>query len=388
MHHRMRSRFHSLAALVGALSALQCAPDAPADRPPVPTAELPPNVAVCQSCHQQTVASFVRTAHFQTSAEATGESVKGHFEGARAHMATRAPGVYFAMSARADGFYQTAVDSNQRRTQTERMDIVVGSARRGQSFLFWKNRVLFQLPVSYVTVGDGWINSPGYTDGQVDFGRLIVPRCLECHSTTFTTEATPAGVVYGRAYVLGITCAKCHGGGATHVAQASAGDRATGGPTHIRNPARFTRERQLDTCALCHSGNRPPRGPPFTYQPGDDLATYLAAPPTAVAAAPDVHGDQVGSLRRSKCFDKSPDMTCSTCHNVHETQRDVAAMARKCLACHQQTVHPRAAEIGDRMLSACVDCHMPVSLSNALQINTPTGADGFSIRSHRIAVYP
>lgn len=176
-------------------------------------------------------------------------------------------------------------------------------------------------------------------------------------------------------------------------AVAAAAAAATAQPSQpatslIRNPGRLDRERKLDNCALCHSGNRPTLGPPFSYQTGDDLANYLAPDPNEGAAVPDVHGNQVGLLRLSKCFVSSPDMSCSTCHNVHQTQRDVSALAQNCLRCHQTTTHPNAEQIGDRMIGKCVDCHMPVSKSGALQINTASETGAFSIRSHRIAVYP
>ena len=354
-------------------------------RDSAPTPELPKTVATCESCHKQIVESFVRTAHFKTSVEATAQSVKGHFNAGQNILRTHVSAVYFTMSRRADGFYQTGVDLSRRTVNSARIDMVVGSGRRGQTFLYWQDHLLYELPVSYLGATDSWINSPGYADGQVDFGRIIVPRCLECHSTSFTTVRTATGRVYGAAYELGVTCAKCHGDGTLHAANAAR--NPANAATTIRNPARFDRERRMDNCALCHSGNRPMRAVPFSYQPGDDLSHFLAPDPDT-AVIPDVHGNQVGLLRLSKCFRSSPNMSCSTCHNVHQTQRDVTAQAQNCLTCHQVPTHPKAAQIGDRMMSKCVDCHMPVSRSNALQINTAGETGGFFIRSHRIAIYP
>ena len=42
------------------------------------------------------------------------------------------------------------------------MDITLGSGRQGQTYLFWQDSTLFQLPVSYHAPSDGWSNSPGY----------------------------------------------------------------------------------------------------------------------------------------------------------------------------------------------------------------------------------
>ena len=370
----------ALAALAGGAASVHCARDV------APAVDMSKSVAACESCHKEIVKSFVGTAHFNTTSKATANSVKGHFNEGQNALRTHLSAVYFTMDRRADGFYESGVDSTRRTINTARIDIVVGSGRRGQTFLYWQDHLLYQLPVSYLSATDSWINSPGYPDGRVDFGRIIVPRCLDCHSTSFTIVRTATGPVYGAAYELGVTCAKCHGDGTRHAEDAAQHPAAAA--TTIRNPAHFDRERRMDNCALCHSGNRPLRAVPFSYQPGDDLSRFLAPDSNAAAAIPDVHGNQVGLLRLSKCFRSSPDMSCSTCHNVHQTQRDITALAQNCLKCHQVATHPKAAQIGDRMMSRCVDCHMPVSRSSALQINTAAETGGFSIRSHRIAIYP
>src|SRR3989454_4341339 len=156
---------------------------------------------------------------------------------------------------------------------------------------------------------------------------------------------------------------------------------------YILNPARFSRDRKVDNCALCHAGERDPKVPPFSYRPGDKLDDYFA-PPANAAATADVHGNQVALLQRSKCFRSSPGMSCSTCHDVHRPQRDVTAFVEKCLACHETSQHPRATEIGERLTTACIDCHMPNRRSKAIEINTPTKQFALYFRSHAIGIYP
>jgi hypothetical protein len=346
----------------------------------------PPAVRSCEACHQAIVASFLETAHYRTSTAATPQSVRGRFSAGHNVLRTRSPGVYFKVERDGDGFRETGVDSARGWSRSERIDLVIGSGRRGQSFLYWKGGLLFELPVSYLTGSERWINSPGYVDGQIDFERIIQPHCLECHSTSFPLRRVGRAMVYGRDYLLGITCAKCHGDGAAHARyQASHPGDSTG--RYILNPARFTRDRKVDGCALCHSGERDLKAPPFSYRPGERLDDYFQ-PAANQTAVPDVHGNQVGLLRRSKCFRSSPDFSCSTCHDVHRPQRDVAAFAQKCLACHHTDTHPRAEQIGDRMLTDCIDCHMPNRTSQALQINTSTKQFPLYFRSHQIAIYP
>src|SRR2546421_1594827 len=354
--------------------------------PTHPAANAPPEPRSCQPCHQTIVANFLRTAHFQTSAEATAQSIKAQFSEGHNLLRTGAAGIYFRMERRNGAFYQTGVDSGQGTSRAERIDVVIGSGRRGQSYLYWRGGLLFELPVSYLTEIGRWINSPGYPDGRIDFGRLIVPRCLECHSTSFTLRTDRGAVRYSRAYVLGLSCEKCHGNGQAHVRYQSSHPADTVGK-YILNPARFSRDRKVDNCALCHSGERDARAMPFSYRPGENLDDYFLPPSKGQVPIPDVHGNQVALLRRSRCFRTSPDLSCSTCHDVHERQRDVAWFAQKCLACHETRQHRLADQLGERMITWCIDCHMPTRRSKAIEINTPTRRVALRYRSHAIGIY-
>src|SRR5207248_240278 len=78
-------------------------------------------------------------------------------------------------------------------------------------------------------------------------------------------------------YALGLSCEKCHGDPRAHVRYQTSHPADTAGK-YILNPARFSRDRQVDNCALCHSGERDAKEPPFTYRPGDDLDDYFLPP--------------------------------------------------------------------------------------------------------------
>jgi len=232
------------------------------------------------------------------------------------------------MERRGDRFFQTGVQAG--RSQSEPFDLVIGSGRRGQSYLYWRDGLLFQLPVSYHVATKSWINSPGYEDGAVNFGRGIPPQCLDCHASGFRLERTPAGVRYGQDYRPGIGCEKCHGHGADH--------------------KQIVRPSSIDLCARCHSGLK---------DESHDV--------------PDVHGNQVGLLQSSKCFQKSGSMTCGTCHNVHRVEREPAALSAKCGVCHEASTCKRGGP------TECVGCHMPLVQSKLIEVQT--------YRTHRIAVY-
>src|SRR5262245_34120748 len=136
---------------------------------------FPRSLESCRTCHQAIVDSFVQTAHSKTSARAGASSIigegKGAFSSEQNLLRTRTEGVYFRMERRGADFYQNAVDASKNRSRTERFEIAIGSGRKGQSYLFWKDGLLFQLPASYLTGIEKWINSPGYVDGQINFER-------------------------------------------------------------------------------------------------------------------------------------------------------------------------------------------------------------------------
>lgn len=344
-------------------------------------------VTSCRECHEQIVASYVQTAHFNTSAEASAGTIKGPFVEGRDVLQTRSEEISFTMEQRQDGFYQTAVDAKQNLSRSERFGVVIGSGRKGQSYLYWSQGVLLQLPVSWLSGVDQWINSPGYADGIVDFERVVPPRCLECHSTAFRIETVDSGARYAQDYQLGLSCRKCHGDGRQHVEYHQAHREDSTGQS-IYNPVHATRDQQLDNCAVCHGGALRVRQPPFSYQPGDLFRDFFERPPLLDSLIPDVHGNQVALLQQSKCFAASPAMTCSTCHDVHRTERDLRAMAGKCLSCHDASTHPDPRRLGDRLVENCIDCHMPNRPSNALKLTTPSAQAAISYRNHAIGIYP
>lgn len=365
--------------VLGSLLLVGCRPAPSREARVGPVDGLARELASCAPCHQSIVDRYRLTAHYATSAAATAATIKGSFAAGHDVLKTRDTAVSFRMEQRGSRFFQTGVDSRAKRLETQSVDLVIGSGRRGQTYGYWRDGILVELPVSYLTTPDAWINSPGYPDGQIDFTHVIVPRCLECHSTRFTVEQQGGRSRYASQYQLGIGCAKCHGDATAHVAAPTA--------QNVRNPARFERDRKLDTCGLCHSGPRRLLRPPFSFVAGEPLDQYLVPQTDSSTARPDVHGDQIGLLSRSRCFKQSPQMSCATCHDVHQPERDLTQMSGKCLQCHQADRHP-AIRAGGDLKAGCVGCHMPTEESRGLQINGATGRSALSFRSHRIAVYP
>ena len=351
---------------------------------------------VCASCHVQTTL-YMHTAHRATSSLASETALAPIFKSAGMELTIAGsplPKLAFLMGEKDGLFSETAVSGwgTDVVTTSGSIDVIVGSSKRGQTFLSWSGDQLFELPVSYWKEGHRWINSPGYVDGTADFRRPVQAGCLECHVTSITSLSSDATANrYERAsLVTGIGCRTCHGPSEAHVAaeQAAARSRVKVADPMILNPARFSRDRQIDMCALCHSGiQRTALQPAFSYVPGQPLAHYFGSFPGSDQDRPDVHGNQVGLLERSRCFRSSAEMTCSTCHDVHTSGQSLEAYAKRCLTCHQWQNCGEAEKLGASIQSKCIGCHMPLQQTDAIISVTAGQRVQATMRTHWIKVY-
>jgi cytochrome c554/c'-like protein len=357
--------------------------------------------AACISCHKNLGQTYEHTAHRLTSQLPAASSVLGSFrdgenvlnivgsaDGAK-------PALRFVMESRKGGFFETAETEwdSQLLKRSERIDLITGSGTRGQTYLYWRGDRLFELPVSYWTDGRKWINSPGYIDGTAEFSRAVNPACLECHSTFIRPLSTdPNTNRYERSsFIPGISCETCHGPGAEHVRIESTHGAASSAPvdSHILNPAKFPRDRKVDLCAECHNGiQRTPLAPAFSYVPGQPLSDYYKQLASSDVAHPDVHGNQVGLLQRSKCYIASKTMTCSTCHDVHTAEKPAESYSARCLSCHTWKSCKVSAKLGHKIVNDCVNCHMPIEQTNAIVSQTAGKVVHATMRNHWIKIYP
>jgi hypothetical protein len=366
-------------------------PQQPAALHTPPPASAYAGDAACAECHAKEARTYAETPHARDSSIADRKTILGDFTPGQNVLRTGNPNIIFAMIDAPDGFYQSAVDiaDPQHLTgEAQKFDIVIGSGRRGQTYLYWKDAALFELPVTYWTETHEWINSPGYVDGNVHFDRPIYPRCLECHATAFQTAAPPANQYQKDSLVLGIGCEKCHGPGAEHVAREKSAHPHGLGSADIAivNPARLERDRAMDVCALCHAGAGVALTDSQAFRPGDELARYVAITNPPPDAPVDVHGNQVQALEHSRCY-TSGKLTCATCHNVHAKQETADAFSVHCLGCHKVQACPRFKQMGEAIRTKCVECHMPLGRSQALTSASEGKLFRAQIRNHRIAVY-
>lgn len=348
--------------------------------------------ASCRNCHSAIYADHLHTAHFQTSRSASKENIEGSFEIGENELVLNHQ-ISYRMTERDSGLYQEAYVNGQRVAKAP-FHIVIGSGVKGQSYLYWFQDKLNQLPVSYQTNGDQWILSPGYAQDKVDFGRPVIPTCLTCH-TTFAKNRDP-GDFFSNAYerqevLLGVNCESCHGPSWTH-ADFHLNHPEVREARHILNIRTLSRQQRLDACAKCHSGLREPIQQPFAFQTGDFLADFSKSGyQPEEAETLDVHGNQYGLLTASRCFQLSETMNCSTCHDPHRRERnDLKVFSTRCRNCHEGVSSCKMEdELGAVITENCIDCHMPqLSSTGVLMQNPSTGSiDSLRVRTHRIAVY-
>lgn len=349
--------------------------------------------ASCRNCHKNIYDSFVHTAHYLTSRPAAQEFIKGSFDSGK-NIYEYNQFVKVEMDNVNDSFYQTEFINNIP-IETESFDIVVGSGRKGQTYLYWRSNQLFQLPVSYYVPMQSWCNSPGYPSAISKFSRQIDAQCLECHGTYAKANATASGgTLFDKEQIIyGIECERCHGPAKQHVAFYTAHPNDTTSK-FIINTKHLSRLQQLDGCALCHSGIRNAIQPPFSFFTGDTLSNYSTEKYNPDSSAMlDVHGNQYGLLTASKCFRSAQQMNCSTCHNVHEKEtNNIQLFSQHCMSCHNNVTHDTCTlhDRGGIVLSNnCIDCHMPLLASRKifLELSDPKKSSPDFVRTHKIAIY-
>ncbi len=349
--------------------------------------------ASCGNCHKAILENHLQSAHFLTSGIASRANVMGSFDtGNNTYAYDREHKI--SMLTKDNIFYQVEYFQNKQQ-RSRSIDIVFGSGIMGQSYLNWNDNHLLQLPVTYFSAAHAWSNSPGYPN-KIIFNRPITSRCLECHSTYAKTISAPGEEPEKfdpTKMIYGVDCEKCHGPAAKHVEYQTA-NPAILTAKYVINPANFNRQQNLDLCASCHGGRLEKNQPSFTFSAGDTLSHFFALDTVKPNLENiDVHGNQYGLMKNSKCFLKSETMTCSTCHNAHENERgNTALYSQRCMSCHtpEHNFCTMAKTIGETIKTNCIDCHMPLKPSKAIAVYLPGGAPPVAalIRSHYISIYP
>jgi len=234
--------------------------------------------------------------------------------------------------------YQNGPAGHRVNETTKSIDFIVGSGNHARTFLHRNSDgSLLELPVSWYSEQGGTLGmSPGYDRADHDdFRRRIPEDCLFCHNAYPRKD---------NALPEGIACQRCHGPASDHKS--------------LVNPAKLSRDRQLDVCEQCHlepTSSAPPtvvRRPerkPYSYKPGQTLTDYAVFFEAGIGDRFEV-AHQAYRLRKSACFIKSQ-MTCTTCHDPHRAQ-PVSHFIDVCKSCHT------AAHRTEEKKQDCLGCHM------------------------------
>ncbi len=337
----------------------------------------------CRECHQTKHDGFIHTAHHKTSGLLEPSNVRGAFSQPRNVLKTGDTSPYFTMSERDGKYFQKVKFADW--SMDVPLDVFTGSAKAGQTFLYWHHDALFQCFVSYLSALDAWIPSPGYRGTTVEYAHVIRTGCLECHITYIDQKRRP-NVYHRDSAVWGISCERCHGPGRDHVQyhQHHPNEKTS---KYIVQPRDLPRERQLDICGQCHAGSFALIGDAFSYRPGDELAKFHKLLNPDFKGVGGIHtSNQLTRLSMSKCFQKS-EMTCTTCHNPHENQRgDLAVFTKSCLNCHQPDHCGMSEELGDRITDNCISCHMPIGDNERMTLQLSSGTFSLSMIDHYIRI--
>ncbi|MBA61201.1 MAG: hypothetical protein CMJ76_02440 [Planctomycetaceae bacterium] len=193
--------------------------------------------------------------------------------------------------------------------------------------------------------------------------------CADCHSTNLKKNFDPQTNTYHTTFSeINVSCETCHGPGSVHVELAEAKslfwDRQHGyGLPKLKGDDALTIERQIQSCAPCHSRRRIVH-PDFSG--GKNFHDHFAGEPMRPET---YHKDGqimdevyvLGSFIQSKMYHKG--IKCTDCHDPHSVKVKFEDN-RLCTSCHQHPTkkydtpahhHHKPGSKG----ASCVECHMP-----------------------------
>ena len=310
--------------------------------------------AVCGRCHAEILRSYLKTPMANASGLATDRLLPGSYT-------QPISGIQYSVSRSGDqASLQYSIPGPAPVKGAERLRYFLGSGHLGLTYLYEKNDYWFESPIAYYDALQGYALKPGLENSHGPTPALTLhPACLRCHMSDVQRQADGSDNLYPKGPFLhvGITCESCHGDTREHV--------ASGGHTHVVNPAKLTPERRDSVCIVCHlegdtSVEHRDRNV-LDFKPGEDVSDYRSYYIYAGENTTHRAVSEIEQFSSSRCkLVSGPKMSCTTCHNPHlsPAPAERASFYRsKCLSCHVASqlsgpVH-RAADLD------CTGCHMP-----------------------------
>jgi tetratricopeptide (TPR) repeat protein len=340
----------------------------------------------CAQCHATEAAGYAKTgmahAFYRPNASDSVNSPAGSRQFYHA-----VSGTYYSMTEHEGKYYQRrwqqGFDGKPENVEELQIDYVMGSGNHVRTYLHRESDdSLIELPLAwYAELGGHWGMNPGYDNPHPMTRRPIAYECMFCHNAYPVIPATAhrdlsANPVYSGALPEGIDCQRCHGPGAAHVKAAQTpGNSIQQISAQILNPARLSKERQMQVCEQCHlettSRSLPDRirhydQQPFGYragQPLDRFNSYFSSNPDKGRTNNFEIVNSPYRLRQSRCYLKSQGaLTCETCHNPHDLHKGTESAsyyATICKTCHETGLSKQITLHQHPAANDCVSCHMP-----------------------------
>ncbi len=205
--------------------------------------------AVCGTCHAEIYRNYRTTPMARSARKLDSGAAPERFD--HASFLHRGSGFQYRVS-RKDSRYTMEFSKAGGASGRKSLAYAVGSGTRAYSYLLEEDGFLYESPVAYYAAGNTWGLEPGYDGYSYPYlTRPIAPGCLACHASGVQTVPLTLNRYRSPAFQEGgVSCERCHGDGAKHVAEMQSG--AAADELHIFNPAKLEPARRDSICAQCH----------------------------------------------------------------------------------------------------------------------------------------
>jgi hypothetical protein len=339
-----------------------------------------PNVAyvgdaVCAKCHEGLSRSYRGHAMGRSAALAGAVDTPGLSEG-EGRATFEAHGFEYAVERRDGKVVHSETRKGAAGEVVARIEAevayVIGSGRRGRSYLVEHDGFLFQSPISWYSQEGRWDLAPDSRAKSNHFQRAVGPNCLFCHTNRYDAVDGMVGRYSPPIFQgLSIGCERCHGPGELH-ARSPGAFKAGVDPT-IVNPAHLEPPLREAVCQQCHLGGEkrvePVGRKALDYRPGLPLEEFLTV--LVDRRKPERRPEAIGHAEQmlaSRCYRQSRgDLGCTSCHDPHSLPsagERVSYYRGRCLECHGQSSPcslPEPERLERSAQDSCIDCHMPRS---------------------------
>src|SRR4029077_5107210 len=137
----------------------------------------------------------------------------------------------------------------------------------------------FESPVNWYSHERRWDMAPAYQNSrEIPLTLPAFPSCLRCHVSGMQAPVKGTENLYPTPPFLhaGVSCERCHGPGAEHIAAATQLSGAPAGtPGAIVNPSNLSPDRRDAICMQCHLEGKVaierPGHHAYEFQPGQSL---------------------------------------------------------------------------------------------------------------------